>query len=67
MTEPTTTTNKPKPAKSRKVMLVRFGRMKTFGVFEHEEAHIPKAPTRVVVKTEKRTRNGGDHRVLDGV
>jgi cell fate regulator YaaT (PSP1 superfamily) len=54
MTEQTPTPAKPKPpAKSRKVMLVRFGRMKTFGVFEHEEAHIPKAPTRVVVKTER--------------
>jgi cell fate regulator YaaT (PSP1 superfamily) len=51
MTEPTTT--KPKPAKNRKVMLVRFGRMKTLGVFEHEEMQIPKAPTRVVVKTER--------------
>jgi cell fate regulator YaaT (PSP1 superfamily) len=51
MTEPTTA--KPKPAKSRKVMLVRFGRMKTLGVFEHEEANVPKAPTKVVVKTER--------------
>ncbi len=53
MTEPTTTANKPKPAKNRKVILVRYGRMKTLGVFEHEEAQVPKAPTRVVVKTER--------------
>jgi cell fate regulator YaaT (PSP1 superfamily) len=52
MTEPTTPA-KPKPAKSRKVMLVRYGRMKTLGVFEHEEMQVPKAPTRVVVKTER--------------
>jgi cell fate regulator YaaT (PSP1 superfamily) len=51
MTEPTTT--KPKPAKNRKVLLVRYGRMKTLGVFEHEEMQIPKAPTCVVVKTER--------------
>ena len=51
MTEPTTT--KPKPAKNRKVLLVRYGRMKTLGVFEHEEVQVPKAPTRVVVKTER--------------
>jgi cell fate regulator YaaT (PSP1 superfamily) len=51
MTEPTTA--KPKPAKNRKVLLVRYGQMKTLGVFEHEETQIPKVPTRVVVKTEK--------------
>jgi cell fate regulator YaaT (PSP1 superfamily) len=44
---------KPKPAKSKKYMLVRYGRMNSLGFFEHNETHIPKAPTRVVVKTER--------------
>ncbi len=34
-------------------MLVRYGRMNTLGWFEHHEAHIPKTPSRVVVKTNK--------------
>ena len=44
---------KPKQAKSKKYMLVRCGRMNTLGFFEHSETHIPKVPTRVVVKTER--------------
>jgi len=44
---------KPKQAKSKKYMLVRYGRMNTLGFFEHSETHIPKVPTRVVVKTER--------------
>jgi cell fate regulator YaaT (PSP1 superfamily) len=44
---------KPKPAKSKKYMLVRYGRMNTLGFFEHSETHIPKVPTRVVVKTDR--------------
>jgi cell fate regulator YaaT (PSP1 superfamily) len=44
---------KPKPAKSKKYMLVRYGRMNSLGFFEHNETHIPKVPTRVVVKTER--------------
>jgi len=44
---------KPKQAKSKKYMLVRHGRMSTLGFFEHSETHIPKVPTRVVVKTER--------------
>jgi cell fate regulator YaaT (PSP1 superfamily) len=44
---------KPKQAKSKKYMLVRYGRMNTLGFFEHNETHIPKVPTRVVVKTER--------------
>jgi cell fate regulator YaaT (PSP1 superfamily) len=51
MTE--STINKPKPAKNRKVLLVRYGRMKVLGLFEHEETHVPRMPARVVVKTEK--------------
>jgi cell fate regulator YaaT (PSP1 superfamily) len=34
-------------------MLVRYGRMRTLGLFEHNEATIPSVPTRVVIKTEK--------------
>jgi cell fate regulator YaaT (PSP1 superfamily) len=42
-----------KPAKSRKFLLVRYGRMKILGVFEHSETEVPRTPTRVVVKTDK--------------
>lgn len=34
-------------------MLVRYGRMRLLGLFEHNESQIPAVPTRVVVKTEK--------------
>ena len=34
-------------------MLVSYGRMNTLGWFEHHETHIPKIPSRVVVKTNK--------------
>ena len=34
-------------------MLVRYGRMRALGLFEHNEAQIPGVPTRVVIKTEK--------------
>jgi len=44
---------KPKQAKHRKYMLVRYGRMNALGFFEHHETHIPKMPTRVVVKTDR--------------
>ncbi len=44
---------KPKPAKSKKYMLVRYGRMNSLSFFEHNETHIPKVPTRVVIKTER--------------
>ncbi len=44
---------KPKQAKDKKYMLVRYGRMNTLGFFEHHETHIPKMPTRVVVKTDR--------------
>ncbi len=49
----TDTTAKPKSNKSKKCMLVRYGRMNNLGLFEHEETHIPLTPTRVVVKTDK--------------
>jgi cell fate regulator YaaT (PSP1 superfamily) len=44
---------KPRQAKSKKYMLVRYGRMNSLDFFEHNETHIPKVPTRVVVKTER--------------
>jgi cell fate regulator YaaT (PSP1 superfamily) len=44
---------KPKPPKTRKVLLVRYGRMNNLGFFEHSEAQVPRTPARVVVKTEK--------------
>jgi len=34
-------------------MLVRYGRMRLLGLFEHNESQIPATPTRVVVKTDK--------------
>jgi cell fate regulator YaaT (PSP1 superfamily) len=44
---------KPKQARNNKYMLVRYGRMNSLGLFEHNEGRIPKTETRVVVKTEK--------------
>ncbi len=44
---------KPRQAKNKKNMLVRYGRMNTLGFFEHHETRIPKVFTRVVVKTDK--------------
>ena len=44
---------KPRQAKHKKYMLVRYGRMNTLGFFEHHETKIPKVFTRVVVKTDK--------------
>lgn len=40
-------------AKNKKYLLVRHGRLGPLGLFEHYETHVPKVPTRVVVKTEK--------------
>ncbi len=48
-----TSATKPKQAKNKKYMLVRYGRMDTLAWFEHHETQIPKVPTRVVVKTDK--------------
>jgi len=48
-----TSTKKAKQAKSKKYMLVHYGRMNTLGFFEHSETRIPKVTTRVVVKTDK--------------
>ncbi|MHC4544393.1 MAG: PSP1 domain-containing protein [Planctomycetota bacterium] len=44
---------KPKQAKYKKYMLVRYSRMNTLGLFEHHETRIPKMDTRVVIKTNK--------------
>jgi cell fate regulator YaaT (PSP1 superfamily) len=49
----TDTTTKPKLPRMKKYMLVRYGRMRLLGLFEHNETQIPSVPTRVVVKTEK--------------
>ena len=44
---------KPKQAKYKKYMLVRYSRMNTLGLFEHQETRIPKVNTRIVIKTER--------------
>ena len=44
---------RPKQGKSKKQMLVRYGRMGALGFFEHNQSHVPKVPTRIVVKTDK--------------
>jgi cell fate regulator YaaT (PSP1 superfamily) len=44
---------KPKQARYKKFMLVRYSRMNTLGLFEHHETKIPKVNTRVVIKTNK--------------
>lgn len=44
---------KPKQAKHKKYMLVRYGRMNSLGWFEHREHYIPKVPNRVVIKTDR--------------
>ncbi len=50
---PDTTATTPKQAKSKKYMLVRYGRMNNLGFFEHNETKIAKTISRVVVKTDK--------------
>lgn len=47
------TENKPRQAKSKKFMMVRYGRMDALGFFEHNENEIPKVNSRVVVKTDR--------------
>ena len=44
---------KSKGQKSSKQMLVSYGRIGTLGWFEHNEAHIPKLSTYVVIKTQR--------------
>jgi cell fate regulator YaaT (PSP1 superfamily) len=48
-----TSTTKPKLPRTRRFMLIRYGRMRTLGLFEHNEATIPTTQSRVVIKTEK--------------
>ncbi|MHC4620040.1 MAG: PSP1 domain-containing protein [Planctomycetota bacterium] len=50
---PRTTAIKPKQARNKKYMLVRYSRMDILGWFEHNESRIPKVPCRVVIKTER--------------
>ena len=47
------TATKPKLARNKKYILVRYGRMDTLGFFEHRETKISKVNTRVVVKTDR--------------
>ncbi|MBN1805657.1 MAG: hypothetical protein JW837_10430 [Sedimentisphaerales bacterium] len=44
---------KPRQAKNKKHMLVRYGRMNTLGFFEHHEMKISKTQPCVVIKTER--------------
>ncbi len=44
---------KPKGPKNIKYMLVSYGRMGLMGWFEHNEPHIPKLNSKVVIKTER--------------
>jgi cell fate regulator YaaT (PSP1 superfamily) len=46
-------TIRPKQAKHKKYMLVRYGRMSQLGFFEHKQTKIPHTPTRLVIKTDK--------------
>ncbi|MBN1392213.1 MAG: hypothetical protein JW947_05350 [Sedimentisphaerales bacterium] len=45
--------SKPRQPRTKKFMLVRYGRMRILGLFEHNEAQIPPMPARAVVKTDK--------------
>ena len=44
---------KPKGQKNKKLMLISYGRMGFHGWFEHNETHISKTQTRVVIKTRR--------------
>ena len=67
---------KPKQARHKKFMLVRYGKMNSLGIFGHNESEIPKLPTRIVVKTNNGLELGhlvgynhpykGGHFKLDG-
>jgi len=50
---------KPKGQKDKKKMLVRYGLMGYLGWFEHNERHIPKTNSRVVIKTNRGLELGG--------
>lgn len=53
MSNTSETKTKPKQARNKKYMLVRYSLMNALGFFEHNETDIPKMDTRVVVKTER--------------
>jgi len=42
-----------KLSKNKKYILVRYGRMGSMGWFEHNEIHLPRVHTKVIVKTER--------------
>ena len=44
---------RPKQARNKRYILVRYGKMDSLGWFEHNEAEVPRSASRVVVKTEK--------------
>jgi len=44
---------RPRQAKHKRYMLVRYGRMSTLGFFEHRETKISKINPRVVIKTDR--------------
>jgi len=44
---------RPRQAKNKKYMLVRYSRMSTLGFFEHRETKISKIKNRVVIKTDR--------------
>lgn len=46
-------TTKPRQAKNKKLMLVRYGQMGLLGWFEHQESEIPKLHKRVMIKTNR--------------
>jgi len=50
---PDGTENKSQWLKNKKLMLVRYGRMNSIGLFEHNESQISKTEAYVVVKTRK--------------
>jgi len=45
--------SRPKQARNKRYMLVRYGRMNALGFFEHNEPSMPKVAAKVVVKTDK--------------
>jgi len=47
------TATKTRYSKNKKYMLVRYGRMRLLGLFEHSEMNIPRAASRAVVKTDR--------------
>lgn len=48
-----TDAQKSKGQKTRRLMLVRYGKMGLLGWIEHNEPEIPKVPTKVVIKTSR--------------